>query len=262
VSEERLGECHRHEPGRSSDSDVGRCLKLQVPPFPRSVRQGRRSECQGHDDGRSADSEVGLKVLDLRGHFFHFGGFFAIFDRKSNFQKRRFAGKPSNFQFQNTCFLDNLFRMGYSTGSTSKREFSIDGILAAGNGGERGSCDGTTKGSAGETALRSTERIAESNRHRSRERVISLPLQPKVEVVMKSSLSPYTLDSLPTGMYLQSHPTGMYCTYNRILRACTVLTIAALPWALVVTFAATLTIDDGRSGSEESIAGGAKPRTG
>jgi hypothetical protein len=38
--------------------------------------------------------------------------------------------------------------------------------------------DGTTKGSAGETALRSTGRIAESNRHRSHRRMISIPRRP------------------------------------------------------------------------------------
>jgi hypothetical protein len=141
---------------------------------------------------------VDLKVPILQRHFFHFWAFFAIFDQKSNFQKRAFSGNPSNFRSRHTCFLGNLSRLGYSTGSVSKCEFSIHPFLECRNDPQRGSCNGTAKRSVGEIAKRSTRG--------SRSRTVATPIEGgfhyrfdlSVEAIVRSSLR-----SLPTHSYLR-----------------------------------------------------------
>jgi hypothetical protein len=69
--------------------------------------------------------------------------------------------------------------------------------------------------------LRSTGRIAESNRHRSRERVISLPLRPKAEVVMKSSLSQPIVTVMACPACRHVFTIASYLAGCTTLRACT-----------------------------------------
>jgi hypothetical protein len=70
-----------------------------------AIAKGKGSGVNGEamSDGGLPVAERGLtaalKVLDLRGYFFHFRGFFASFDEKLDFQKRAFSGNPFFLRF-------------------------------------------------------------------------------------------------------------------------------------------------------------------